>query len=194
MIKAFHYTKLALFILSSLLLLLYNYTAKAEPEQLKRSLPLECRKIPTKDEHLCFIETQSPYGPYDDVVFYRMDKAGDVALLGSQAGEVATFGGVDFSTGGTFMWISWAEEGHPHFVFYSTSEFMINGINSKTLNILGDYYFDGFEKFTDAGEVVYLLSDDAYENCDEAGESVRVKIDPETAEKYCVKQFSLSKP
>ena len=131
MIKTFHYTKLALFILSSLLLLLYNYTAKAEPEQLKRSLPLECSKIPTKVEYLCFIETQSPYGPYDDVVFYRMDKAGAVASLGSQTGEVATLGGVDFSSVGIFMWLSWVDEWHQHVQFYRQLDVRTHTMNSK---------------------------------------------------------------
>lgn len=186
------YTGTILPILSiSLLCLSFNFTVKAGQEPLKKSLPLECSIIPVRNEYLCFIETQSPYGPYDDVVFYHMDKNGDLALLGSQAGEVATFGGIGFSTGGAFMWISWAEEGHPHFEFYHTAKFINNGINTKVLNVLGDYYFDGFEKFTDKGEVIYRLNDDAYEDCNKAGKDVSYKIEPKTSEEYCVKRFSL---
>ena len=123
-----------------------------------------------------------------------MDKAGDVALLGSRASEVATFGGIDFSTGGTFMWVSWAEEGHPHFEFYRTSDFFDKGLNAKILTVLGDYYFDGFEKFTDAGEVIYLLRDDAYEDCNKAGEGVSYENDARSSEKRCVKLFNLVAP
>jgi len=121
-----------------------------------------------------------------------VEKDGGVVLLGSLVVECGSFGGVDFSSGGTFMWISWAEEGHPHFQFYRTLEFMTNGLNSKVLTTLGDYYFDGFEKFTDAGEVTYLLSDDAYEDCNNAGEGVSVEIDPITSKKRCLKQLSLT--
>lgn len=190
--KIHSHTKSILLILSSLLLLSNHYTAKAEQLQLKKRLPLACRKIPNLNEHLCFIETQNLYGPFDDVVFYRMDSSGNVALLGSQTADGATFGGVDFSTGGTFMWLGWAEEGHPHFEFYRTLEFMTNGLNSRVLKILGDYYFDGFEKFTDVGEVTYLLSVDAYEDCNKVGEGVSVKIDPITSKKRCLKQLSLT--
>ena len=189
--KTYNYTKPTFLMLSFLLLTAFSFAAQAKQEQLLQSLPLECSKIPNKSDHLCFIQTQSPYGPYDDIVFYRISHSGDVVLLGSQSGGVATFGGFDFSTGGIYMWVSWAEEGHPRFAFYRTTEFMANGINTKALEILGDYYFNGFEKFTDSGEVVYSLDDAAFENCDNAGESVSYKIDPETSEKYCVKQFSL---
>lgn len=189
--KLTSHTKPTLLMLSFLLLTAFSFTAQAKQEQLLQSLPLECREIPNKTDRLCYIQTESSYGPYDDIVFYRMSQRGYATLLGSQSGGVATFGGFDFSTGGIYMWLSWAEEGHPHFAFYRTTEFMANGINTKVLKILGDYYFNGFEKFTDSGEVIYSLDDAAFENCNNAGKSVRYKIDPETSEKYCVKKFSL---
>ena len=107
--------KTTLLILSSFLLTAFSFTNQAKDEQFPQSLPLECSKIPNIIEQLCFIQTRN--GPYDDVVFYHMDKYGDVALLGSRSGEVTTFGGIDFSTGGTYMWLSWAEEGHPILYF-----------------------------------------------------------------------------
>ena len=178
----------------TLLLLTYNFTVIAEQKQSNTSLPLACDKIPASTNRLCVLITQSPYGPYEDVVFYLMDKSDNATLLGSQSGGVAIFAGFDFSTTGIYMWLSWAEEGHPHFEFYRTRDFINNGLSTSSINILGDYYFDGFEKFSDDGEVVYRLDDSAYEDCDKAGEGVSVEIDPETAEKYCVKQFSLSEP
>ena len=175
-----------------LLLIALSFTAHAKQEQLPKSLPLECSKIPNKSDRLCYIQTESSYGPYDDIVFYRVDGRGYATLLGSQSGGVATFGGFGFSTGGTYMWLEWAEEGHPHFEFYNTSEFQTNGTSTKILNILGDYYFNGFEKFTDSGEVVYLLDDAAFENCDDAGKDVSYKINTETSERYCMKKFNLN--
>ena len=169
----------------------YSLLAHGESELLSKTLPLECQKIPNRESQLCFIVTQSPFGPFDDVVFYHRDKNGYMSLLGSHSGEVATFGGVDFSTGGTFMWLSWAEEGHPHFKFYYTGKFISNGLSAKSVSVLGDYYFDGFEKFTDKGEVIYRLADDAYEDCNNAGKGVSYTVNSETAEKYCVKRFNL---
>jgi len=189
--KTYQHTKPFLLIVSTLLLLTSNFAALAKHEQLKKSLPLECHKIPNHNEHLCFIVTQNPDGPFDDIVFYRMDKSGGIALLGSKIGEGDNFGGFDFSNGGKYMWLSWAEEGHPHFEFYRTSEFLINGTETKALKVLSDYYFDDFKSFTDDGEVIYLLADDAYENCDKAGQGISYQINTETPEKYCVKKFSL---
>ena len=157
-------------------------------------MPLECSKITGRTDQLCVLITQSPFGPYDDVVFYRMNKAGYLTLLGSQSGDVATFGGFGFSSAGTYMWLSWAEEGHPHFEFYRTNAFMENGTSAKMLELLSDYYFEDFEKFTEKAEVVYRLADGAFENCDEAGRDVSYKIDAETSERYCVKRFSLKAP
>ena len=187
-------TKSALLILLSLKLLTFSAMSYADSDEASSavSLPLQCRSTPAQSDQLCIIRTDSPYGPYDDVVFYRLDKNGDATLLGSQRGEVATFGGFEFSTGGIFMWLSWAEEGHPHFEFYRTKEFMTDGISANALKVLSDYYFNSFEKFTVTGEVVYTLDDGAYENCDKSGEGASYEIDPKTMEKRCVKKFSLN--
>ena len=181
-------------ILIILFSLLFNFSALAEQEPLPKSLPLECSDIPTRQDKICFIETESPYGPYDDVVFYHMNKNGSVFLLGSQSGDVATFGGFDFSPSGIYMWLEWAEEGHPHFEFFKTSTFINNGTSAESLQILGDYYFTGFEKFSDTGEVIYSLDDGAFEDCDKAGKDVSYKINPETSEKYCIKRFNINHP
>ena len=46
-------------------------------------------------------------------------------------------------------------------------QFLENGIGAKTLHVVGDYEFDRFIGFTDAGEVTYLLDvqADIYEFC-----------------------------
>lgn len=186
------YIKSVLLILIPLSLLIHHCIVKADAVGLRNSLPVECDKVPDSNEHLCFIITQSAYGPYDDVVFYHKNSNGNLILLGSQKDGVATFGGAGFSTGGTYMWLSWAEEGHPHFEFYLTQNFLENGLNARILKVLGDYYFSDFEKFTDAGEVVYELNDGAYEDCNKAGKEVSYKIDPQTSEKRCLKTFRLS--
>ena len=194
MIQTVTHKKAILIILMLFLQTAFGFVAEAEAGQLLKSLPLECHKIPNKKDQLCYIETEADYGPYDDIVLYRVNSRDYATFLGSQSGGVATFGGFDFSTGGTYMWLEWAEEGHPHYEFYRTADFLGNGTSAKILSILGDYYFDGFEEFTDAGKVVYRLADEAYEDCSKAGKGVSYKINPKTSEKYCIKKFNLHIP
>ena len=161
------------------------------PLPLNSSLPLECTAITGRHERLCIIQTESFYGPYDDIVFYHMNNRGNVSLLGSNKGDVATFGGFEFSDGGKYMWLSWAEEGHPHFVFYRTNDFIANGTSAKVLSVVGDYEFDQFIKFNDVGDVVYALADNIREYCSKAGDGAHIIIDPRTSTKLCAKHFKL---
>ncbi|RDH84500.1 MAG: hypothetical protein DIZ80_03200 [endosymbiont of Galathealinum brachiosum] len=177
------------FILVGLLFL--SIQANATKPVKKLSLPLVCATIPSIEEQLCYSSTNSSYGPYDDVVFYKIDKYGEEVLLGSQSGGVATFGGFDFSLGGRYMWVSWAEEGHPFFEFYRTNDFLENGIKSKSLEVLGDYYFEQFTQFSENGNVAYSLTEGAFENCKDAGDGARESIDSETSKKNCIKQFNI---
>ena len=157
----------------------------------KNVLPLDCSTIVSFEERLCLVQTDSAYGPYDDVVFYRLDKAGNAVFLSSQSGGVATFAGLGFSTGGKYMWVSWAEEGHPHFEFYLSRDFLTNGTHANVLKVLGDYYFEDFKQFSDSGEVVYALTIDAFENCADAGEGARESKSLNNSEIYCIKSFNL---
>ena len=125
------------------------------------------------------------------IVTYKLDKDEEIVLLGGQSGGVATFGGFDFTIGGCYMWVGWAEERHPVFDFYRTNDFLENGVNSKSLEVLGDYYFENFENFGEDGEVVYALTEGAFENCNDAGDGARERIDAETSEKKCVKSFNI---
>ena len=177
------------FIFSVLLFLTMQVNA-TEPVK-KQSLPLVCAAIPSQAEQLCYIRTNSSYGPYDDIVFYKLDKYEEVVLLGSQSGGVATFVGFDFSIGGLYMWVSWAEEGHPYFEFYRTNEFLENGVKSQSLKVLGDYYFENFENFGEDGQIIYALTEGSFENCSDAGDGARERIDRETLEKKCIKSFNI---
>ena len=129
------------------------------------SLPLDCSDIPGLNDRFCFVRTESEFGPYDDIVFYRVDTTGQIILLGSKSDAVSTFGGFGFSSGSKYMWISWAEEGHPYFEFYRTRDFLDNGIHARVLETIGDYYFDQFVEFSDAGVVTYSLSEGFTECC-----------------------------
>lgn len=183
--------ELKMFKYTFTILLFLSLQVNAADMAIKNSLPLICTVMPSIGQPLCYVRTGSPYGPYDDIVFYRIDKYAEAILLGSQSGGVAVFGGFDFSPRGQFMWLSWAEEGHPYFEFYRTTDFLEKGIKSKTLKVLSDYYFESFVQFNENGDVVYSLSVNSIENCADTGKGARVSINAETHEKQCVKYFNI---
>jgi hypothetical protein len=165
--------------------------AHASPS-VELQLPFQCTPIPTQPDQLCVIVTLSPHGPFDDVVFYRRPSQGDLILLGSHKGEVATFGGVGFSRGGRYLWISWAEEGHPYFIFYPTETFLSDGLSAKSVGLVSDYYFDEFVSFKDDRQVVYALRDDAMEKCPpQPGDKPAYQMDPRTRQKRCLRYLIL---
>ena len=128
------------------------------------TLPLECDAIVGSQGMLCIIRTESAYGPFDDVIFYYLDEMGAVTLLGNHSDAVSTFAGLGFSSGGKYLWVGWAEEGHPYFEFYRTSDFIKQGTDAPMQYVLHDYYFNQFESFTDGGIVTYSKIDDNSED------------------------------
>jgi|GEM_PF-1043595 hypothetical protein len=166
-------------------------TAQTTPPDKPVSLPLECRNIAGFNDQLCFIRTESIFGPYDDVVFYRINSTGQVIFLGSESNAVTTFGGLEFSEAGKYMWLSWAEEGHPHFEFYLTRDFLDNGTHARVLEVIGDYYFGQFVKFSDEGIVTYSLSDDFTECCAQTNNNLGFTNNASTNDKQYLKTINL---
>ncbi|MDH3342471.1 MAG: hypothetical protein OEM07_01985 [Gammaproteobacteria bacterium] len=183
---------LTLCISLALFLNIFIFSAQAKRDETPKSLPLECHEITGNINKLCFIQTQSSYGPYDDIVFYRVDPRGYATFLGSESGSVATFGGFEFSDKGIYMWLSWAEEGHPHFEFYRTRDFLENGTQAKILQIIGDYYFDGFVSFSDSGKVVYSIDNQLTENCANIPDVTSYISPHKPFEKLCTKTILLN--
>jgi len=121
-------------------------------------LALECYPIPNHVDQLCVLATQSPHGPWDQVVYYRSNPDQQPVLLGIDKGGVATFGGIEFSTEGRYFMLNWAEEGHPLFHFYKTQEFL-NGNTQTSVGFYEQYHFDHIDYFGDDGIVVIGLTD-----------------------------------
>ena len=140
------------------------YATEVSQADKRHSLPLECKAIVDSQDMLCIVITESAYGPFDDVVFYYLDKIGTTIFLGSHSVAVSTFAGLGFSSEGKYLWIGWAEEGHPYFEFYSTSGFIQQGTGAPMHYVLDDYYFNQFEDFTDAGIVTYSQIQDYSED------------------------------
>jgi hypothetical protein len=165
--------------------LLFSMTVNAQPNVILQNLDLTCHKIPKQQQQLCYAKIRSPYGPYDDVVLYRKNDDDQLFLLGLQNGTVSTYGGVGFSTGGLWMWSSWAEEGHPYFVFYKTRDFIEEGFNAIGISSFGDLIFDGIYSFKDTGEFRYYVYSEQHKNC--------VDFVKEGTETICIKQFHIFK-
>lgn len=158
------------------------------PAYAELSLPLECESVPRSSDQLCVIRTESPYGPYDQVAYYHLDKNQRAYLLGSENGGVGTFAGFGFSDSGEYVWLGWAEEGHPHFLFYRTRQFIDNGINTEGLAVIGDYEFQEFLTFSDTGLVRYAIDE---ESCRYKQKGAHYWVKPEGKERYCVKTLQL---
>lgn len=151
------------FLLSGLFLI--SCQAGSTELSVPTSLPLECHAIPAIDDQLCFIKTTSPLGPYDDVVFYRVNAQAELSLLGSQSSGVATFSFPGFSEQGRYMWLEWAEEGHAYFIFYKIEQFLDAGTSANVIATLNDYAFDAFVSFSDEDGVIYSQQADMGDEC-----------------------------
>ena len=116
---------------------------------------LECVSIPNNTYQICTLESYSAFGPYDDVVFYRLEEKRYLYLLGLSYGDNMTFGGFSFSDGGKYMWVSWAEEGHSSFVFYETADFLQQAENAKSLYYINGYGLSEFLSFSDDAKVKF---------------------------------------
>ena len=136
-----------------------------EASEDDRGLSFECTAIPGYKDKICFVITASPHGQFDDVVFYRKTADGELFLLSSQRTGGSAFAGVGFSDQGNYMWVSWADEGHPYFSFYKTDTFLNDGEHAESLSILSVYGFESFVSFTDDGKVLYTFDDGVTQEC-----------------------------
>lgn len=150
---------------SLLVLLILSMQSNVAKSAQDNALPLDCTAIPSVDDQLCYVTTDSPLGPYDDVVFFRKTSQLELFLLGSKKGGVAGFGGVGFSKSGKYMWLEWTEEGHPSFSFYSTERFLIDGLAALAIDTLAAYSFEKFVSFSDDGMVLYTKEHDEIGAC-----------------------------
>ncbi|MDH5356136.1 MAG: hypothetical protein OEY09_16965 [Gammaproteobacteria bacterium] len=131
------------------------------------TLTATCENVPQSSDQLCHIITESPWGPFDDVAFYRLSDSGSAFLLAAYSGGGGIYNGTGYSEGGGFMWLSFAEEGHPYFIFYRTQDFLEVGQHADSIATLGDYYFEDFRTFADSGEVTYFVSTDEDAICED---------------------------
>jgi hypothetical protein len=122
------------------------------------SIPITCYKIPENTVQLCTVETNSSFGPVNDVVFYKRDQEGLLTYLRAQKAEVAVIFIAGFSTGGKLTIIGEADEGHPSFIIYKTKALLDSERSAQPVGILSDYYLREITKLADNGVATVLKS------------------------------------
>lgn len=129
------------------------------------SLPLECKTIPTRHEQICVATTPTKQNTVNDVVLYHRDAQQQLTLLRAKHGDVALMWLHGFSTGGKYIIIGEAEEGHPSFVIYLTDGYLNPDSTVKPVAVISDYFIASLESLDDNGmaEIRFLDSN----GCDE---------------------------
>ena len=121
------------------------------------TLPINCHAIPNHADVLCLVETYSADNPVNDVVFYRRNEFGSFVFLEAIKGDVAHVFFKDFSTGGKYTVIGYAEEGHPSFIIYETSTFLSSTRPIKRPALISDYFITNILSLDDEGNAIIEL-------------------------------------
>jgi hypothetical protein len=121
------------------------------------SLELYCRKIPQRQDQLCFVTTNSPVAPAEDVIFYKREPDGSVAFLEAERGDTAVIFVAGFSTGGRYTVIGRAEEGHPGFYVYVTEQFLDPTIEHRVVASVNEYELSELVSLSDDGTAIARL-------------------------------------
>lgn len=132
-------------------------TAAQDETSYEETLALECHDIPKLSDKLCLLKTQSPFGPVDDVVFYKKDKDGHMTFLSAVQGSIAVVYFDSFSKGGKFLVIGEAEEGHPNFIVHSTARFLNPGTGSSIVGSIYNYYITHLDQILDDGTIIHSV-------------------------------------
>lgn len=185
-------TIIILFSITAIVGLQYPFSAFALEKQ--DDVSLICTALPRSTDSICYSVSASPNGPYDDVDIYHLTHKGRRILLSHNTGGVATFNGIGFSPNGRYMWESWAEEGHPYYIFYSTTYYLVYGSKTDSINVLDDYYFNAAIALTDNGEFIYShTNNDNPKNCQDISKYITVKNKHKINPTACYKVIVLNK-
>jgi hypothetical protein len=124
------------------------------------NLPLACYFIPAHDDQLCIATTASEFAPVDDLIFYKRYKDQQLSLLRVDKGDIAVTWLHGFSNGGKYLILGKAEEGHPSFVIFATTEFLSDKEIVEPVALISNYFIDALMKLSDDGiaEVSYSSS------------------------------------
>lgn len=151
---------------------------------------IHCTVIPsdktTKTKQLCTL-TVDEYEPVHltKVTFFIKDEQGDIQVLNELADSGnSSFSHFDFSQNGKYLYITFADEGHPFFVFFDTQKFINDDKNAQVGEVFEEYFLDHIEAFYDNGDFVFAINEGTFTGC-LGGE---VETEPKTADSEEVKR------
>ena len=124
-----------------------------------------CKDIPGRSVSICALVTPASHGPFDDVVMYLKAEDEQLHFLRSHTGLVAIFGEIGVSAAGTYVWTTWAEEGHPMINIYRTEQFLKPYMEPESVSDLYDYDIDHFDVVREDGVAVVGRSADDGVGC-----------------------------
>jgi len=144
---------------------------------------IHCATIPSDEtvntKQLCTLEVDE-YEPFyvTKVTFFIKDDNGDINVLSNlEDSGSSSFSHFDFSENGKYLYVTFADEGHPFFVFFDTQKFINNDKNPQVGELFEEYFLDHIESFYDNGDIVYALREGTITGCLIHGE---VEIEPKT--------------
>ncbi len=132
-----------------------------------------CKIIPHSTDSLCAVEHIHYEGVLmSSVKFYLIRGEQKLQLNTHQTNNsISSFGGFAFSDNGKYLYLSWADEGHPYFIFFDTDKFIHEQENAGVGHGFEDYYLYQIISFTDQGDFVYQLMTASNEQCQQGNES-----------------------
>jgi len=144
---------------------------------------IHCVIIPSDQtvntKQLCTL-TVDEYEPVyvTKVTFFVKNEHGDIRVLNDlvNAGN-ASFSHFEFSENGKYLYITFADEGHPFFVFFDTQKFINDDKNAEVGEVFEEYFLDHIESFYDNGDFVFAINEGTITGCLDG----EVETEPKTA-------------
>jgi hypothetical protein len=147
-------------LLISLVSACSNQSASIENHFLANEDFDQCLAVPNQSGILICINThhQVDIGvPITVSQYYLVSKHITFNELTNNVNSESSFGHLVFSPNGKYMYISYADEGHPYFIFYDTDKF-INDDKDAELAQVSQYRVESIDEFYDNGDIVYSLN------------------------------------
>lgn len=128
---------------------------------------ISCEDIPNNKNKLCVISKANEINHYlFDTAFFVKTVDDNYKILENFNSFESSFGYIGFSPEGTYLYVVFAEEGHPFFIFFQTDLFLKNSKDAQVGKVLDDYYLSHVEKLYDDGRFVYQRRINDIESCE----------------------------
>jgi hypothetical protein len=159
---------------------------------------IHCETIPLVDgisnrKQLCTLIIDE-YEPFyvTKVTFFIKDEKGDINVLNNlEDSGSSSFSHFKFSDNGKYLYVSFADEGHPFFVFFDTQKFIHNDKEPEVGEVFEEYYLDHIESFYDNGDFVFSLREGTIFACLDGEIEIEPKTETTDEVKRCLFHYNI---